>query len=112
MKRIHVLESFELKQLMKGRVVSMGEGDGLALSPDLLDGAPHRAPRKLHGKRKSRSGNSQAQRSLEFYQQNFKQGPKQKSACRHCQDVFTGKHHRIAAATHTRRSHPEVWRKK
>lgn len=100
MKTIKLLESFEWSQLQKGRLIDVGDGLAVGISPDVLSG---QVPMKVVHR--------QTQKKRGLYLRHFKEG-KNKSKCRRCEAVFTGKHHRVAAMTHLRRSHRDVWRKR
>ena len=109
MKTIHMLERFEWNQLLKGRLVDITDGLAIGVSPDALDGS-RELPTKKSPRRRMRR-DTRLDKKQQFFSRHFTEHG-EKSKCRHCKKVFRGKYHRLAAMTHLRRTHKDVWRKR
>jgi len=100
MKRIYLLEEFEFKQLQKGRTIEFGDGQAIALSPD-VDVSTHDGARPVEKKVMSKDQKSRMRRSV----YKTKDGS---YACRQC--TKGGFKNRTAGNMHFMSNHVKGWR--
>ena len=115
MRTIKLLERFEWTQLNKGRLIDVADGLAVGVSPDALDRQTERNEKRGSYKRKTKTRegyrDKRSDKKKEYFAAHFVERGLS-SRCRHCNMVFEGKHHRLAAMTHLRRAHKEIWRKR
>ena len=104
MKKIYLLEEFEFKQLQKGRTIEFGDGQAVALSPDVStrDGV------KPDEKKKMSKGMSKDQKQR--MRKAIVQAKDKSYACRQCKEGgFKGVR---GGHMHYMRNHVQGWRGK
>jgi len=107
MKQVFTLDDHDLQQLKKGHIYDIvlnGVAYGLAYHGRRTKRGVYK-PKAQPPKRPSK-GQASA-RFLKFFDTRAGGGVQ----CRHCPTRFKGRHHRVAAMTHFRRTHPDLWNK-